>query len=167
MSNEARLQALEEELGHMRDVRAIEQLKYRYANYCDNGYDPEGIASLFTPDGIWVVNGVGGDVAGADAIRRHFRELSKAISWALHFVIAPQVELAHDRQSAVGKFYLLCHCTIARTDAPQENDAVVLTLNYVDQFVKQGERWLFKELRGTMHQASTWELGWVKQQWRQ
>lgn len=166
MSDEARLQALERELGRLRDIRAIEQLTYRYANYCDNGYDPQGIASLFTPDGVWVVNGVGGDVAGADAIRQHFRELSKSISWALHFIIAPQVDLADDGMSAVGRFYLLCHCTIARTDQPDESDAVVLTLNYVDQFVKQDGQWLFKELRGTMHQASTWELGWVKQQWR-
>ena len=166
MSDEARLTALERELGTLRDIRAIEQLKYRYANYCDNGYDPHGIASLFTPDGVWVVNGVGGDVTGAEAIRQHFRELSKSISWALHFMMAPQVELAEDGLSAVGKFYLLCHCTIAKTDSPHENDAVVLTLNYVDQFVKRDGQWLFKELRGTMHQASTWELGWVKQQWR-
>ncbi len=166
MTSEARIQALEDQLGRLQDIRAIEQLKYRYANYCDNGYDPEGIASLFTPDGVWVVNGVGGDVAGAEAIRKHFRELSRSISWALHFMIAPQVNLADDRQSAVGKFYLLCHCTIAKTGEPREHDAVVLTLNYVDRFVKQGGCWLFKELRGTMHQASTWELGWVKQQWR-
>ena len=166
MSTEARLQALERELGRLHDIRAIEQLKYRYANYCDNGYDPEGIASLFIPDGVWVVNGVGGDVAGAAAIREHFRELSKSISWALHFMIAPQVEVADDGQSTIGKFYLLCHCTIAKSDKPADNDAVVLTLNYVDQFVKRNGQWLFKELRGSMHQASTWELGWVKQQWR-
>ena len=167
MSNEARIQALEDQLGRLQDIRAIEQLKYQYATYCDHGYDPEGIAALFTDDGMWVVNGVGGDVTGGEAIRKHFRELSQSISWALHFMIAPQVALANDRQTAVGSFYLLCLCTIAKTAAPTENDAVVLTLNYVDQFVKRGDRWLFKELRGTMHQASTWELGWVKQQWRQ
>lgn len=166
MSVEARLAALEEELGRLQDIRAIEQLKYEYAGYCDNGYDPEGIASLFTEDGVWVVNGVGGDVAGKDAIRTHFTELSKAITWALHFMIAPRVELAPDRQTAVGHFYLYCMCTIKKTDDPSQSDAVVLTLNYTDQFVKQDGRWLFKELRGTMHQASTWELGWVKQQWR-
>ncbi len=166
MSNEARIQALEDQLGRMQDIRAIEQLKYQYASCCDRGYDPEGIAALFIDDGVWVVNGVGGDVTGRDAIRGHFRDLSQSISWALHFMIAPQVELSKDRQSATGKFYLLCLCTIAKIDDPATNDAVVLTLNYVDQFVKRGDRWLFKELRGTMHQASNWELGWVKQQWR-
>ena len=166
MSNEARIQALENELGRLQDIRAIEQLKYRYAACCDRGYDPEAIAALFIDDGIWVVNGVGGDVAGREAIRAHFRDLSQSIPWALHFVIAPQVELSQDRQSATGKFYLLCLCTIAQTHNSAENDAVVLTLNYADQFIKRGDHWLFKELRGTMHQASNWELGWVKQQWR-
>jgi uncharacterized protein (TIGR02246 family) len=166
LSVEARIEALEDELGRLKDIRAIEQLKYEYAGYCDNGYDPAGIASLFTPDGVWVVNGVGGENAGREAIRAHFAELSKAITWALHFMIAPQVALSADRQTAVGKFYLLCFCTIVQTDDLSQSDAVVLTLNYVDQFVKDGDRWLFKELRGTMHQASTWELGWVKQQWR-
>lgn len=32
MSNEARIQALEDELGRLQDIRAIEQLKYQYAN---------------------------------------------------------------------------------------------------------------------------------------
>lgn len=107
MSNEARIHALEDQLGRLQDMRAIEQLKYQYATYCGQGYDPEGIAALFTDDGVWVVNGIGGDVTGGEAIRKRFRQLSKSISWALHFMIAPQVELANDRQTAVGKFYLL------------------------------------------------------------
>ena len=166
MPLEARVAALEAELSRLRDIRAIEQLKYRYAGYCDDGYDPQGIASLFTEDGLWVVNGIGGDVVGRDAISEHFRTLSGTISWALHYVTAPQVELADDGVNAVGRFYLLCLCTVAQTEKPDENDAVILTLNYVDKFVKRGDDWFFTELRGTMHQASNWELGWVRQQWR-
>ena len=166
MSDETRIAKLEHELGRLTDIRAIEQLKYRYASYCDKGYDPSGIASCFTPDGVWVVNGVGGDVAGHDAIRAHCCELAKTISWALHFVVAPRVELASDRTSAVGHFYLLCLCTIARSGEAAEKDAVILTLNYTDKFVKRGDHWLFTELRGTMHQASNWDMGWVKQPWR-
>ena len=45
---------------NLEDVRAIEQLKYRYAAFCDHRYDPEGIASLFVEDGEWVVDGEGG-----------------------------------------------------------------------------------------------------------
>ena len=48
-------------LTRLEDVRAIEQLKYRYAGHCDDSYDPEGIASLFIEDGRWVVDGEGGN----------------------------------------------------------------------------------------------------------
>ena len=52
MSDETRIQALEDQLGRLQDIRAIEQLKYQYASCCDRGYDPEGIAALFIDDGV-------------------------------------------------------------------------------------------------------------------
>jgi uncharacterized protein (TIGR02246 family) len=154
-----RLMALE-------DVRAIEQLKYRYAAFCDNKYDPEGIASLFVDDGRWVVDGEGGSMTGHEEIKAHFRALSEKIPWALHFIIAPRVELAADGQTATGYFYLLCLATIQSSQDSSKNDAVILTLNYTDQFVKHNDTWYFKELRGRTHQVSNWDQGWVKQPFR-
>jgi len=153
-------------LGRLEDVRAIEQLKYQYAGYCDNSYDPDGIASLFTEDGRWVVDGEGGSMVGHEEIKAHFRALSEKISWAQHYMIAPRVELSEDGLSATGYFYLLCLCTIERTDEPAEKDAVILTLNYVDQLVKRDGQWYFQELLGRTHQVSDWDQGWVKQPFR-
>ena len=107
-------------LTRLEDVRAIEQLKYRYANHCDNHYDPDGIAALFVEDGRWVVDGEGGTMTGHDEIKAHFRALSDKISWALHYMIAPQIDLAEDGQSATGRFYLLCLCTIENARTPRE-----------------------------------------------
>lgn len=153
-------------LAHLEDVRAIEQLKYTYAGFCDNGYDPEGIASLFVEDGRWVVDGEGGSMVGHDEIKAHFRALSEKITWAQHYMIAPRVEVADDGASATGWFYLLCLCTIEAVDDPTGKDAVILTVNYVDQFVKRDGRWYFQELLGRTHQVSNWDQGWVKQQFR-
>jgi uncharacterized protein (TIGR02246 family) len=153
-------------IGRLEDVRAIEQLKFKYAGYCDDSYDPEGIASLFTEDGRWVVDGEGGTMTGHEEIKAHFRALSEKITWAQHYMIAPKVELSEDGQSAVGRFYLLCLCTIERTDHPSEKDAVILTLNYTDQFVKRNGTWYFQELLGSTHQVSNWDQGWVRQQFR-
>jgi len=160
------LDELEQRLSRLEGVRAIEQLKYRYAGYCDNSYDPEGIASLFTADGRWVVDGEGGSMTGHEEIKAHFRALSKKITWAQHYMIAPRVELAEDGQSATGYFYLLCLCTIERTNDPAQQDAVILTVNYVDQFVKRDGNWYFQELLGRTHQVSNWDQGWVKQPFR-
>ncbi|GAB89610.1 nuclear transport factor 2 family protein [Gordonia rhizosphera] len=155
-----------ERLGRLEDIKAIEDLKYRYAGYCDNNYDPEGIAALFAPDGRWVVDGEGGSMVGHEEIKSHFRALSERITWALHYMIAPRIELAADRKTAVGYFYLLCLCTIEQTDDPTEKDAVILTINYTDQFVKLDGQWYFQELLGKTHQVSNWEEGWVKQPFR-
>jgi uncharacterized protein (TIGR02246 family) len=153
-------------LVRLEDVRAIEQLKYRYAGFCDDSYDPEGIAGLFVEDGRWVVDGEGATLTGHDEIKAHFRTLRERITWAQHYVIAPRVEVAADGQTALGWFYLICFCTIERTDDPREKDAVILTLNYTDQFVKRDGTWYFQELLGRTHQVSNWDQGWVRQPFR-
>lgn len=158
--------SLEERIARLEDIEAIKDLKYRYAGYCDAGYDPDGITSLFTADGHWKVSGVGGEATGHDELRTFFTNMAKSIVWALHFMIAPRIEVAEDGKSAVGRFYLLCLCTIVRSDDPSKQDAVILTGNYVDQFVKVDGRWYFKELTATIHQASNWTEGWVNQPWR-
>lgn len=158
--------SLEDRIGRMEDVWAIQQLKYKYARYCDDGYDAEGIASLFVEDGRWIVDGVGGTNEGREAIRAHFQALPEAIPWALHHVIAPQIEVSDDGQSAHGEFYMIAFCTIKRTDDPSEEDAVVITLTYIDEFVKRDGRWMFQELKGKTHQASNWTEGWVNQPMR-
>ena len=153
-------------LSRLEDIRAIEQLKYTYAGYCDNNYDPEGIASLFTDSGRWVVDGEGGSMDGHQEIKDHFRALSEKIPWALHYVIAPKIDLADDGKSAIGTFYLLCLCTIESNDNPADKDAVILTVNYTDTFVKQNGAWFFQELVGRTHQVSNWDQGWVRQPFR-
>lgn len=157
---------LAERLTRLEDVRAIEQLKYRYAGFCDNSYDPEGIAGLFVEDGRWVVDGEGGSMTGHEEIKAHFRALSGKITWAQHYMIAPRIDLSEDGRSATGYFYLLCLCTIENSQDPTQKDAVILTINYTDQFVKREGAWYFQELRGRTHQVSNWDQGWVKQPFR-
>jgi uncharacterized protein (TIGR02246 family) len=164
--NPTALDELSQRVSRLEDVHAIEQLKYRYAGYCDNSYDPEGIASLFTESGRWVVDGEGGTMTGHEEIKAHFRALAEKITWAQHYMIAPKVDLSEDGQSATGYFYLLCLCTIEQTDDPAEKDAVILTLNYVDKFVKRDGSWYFQELLGRTHQVSNWDQGWVNQPFR-
>ena len=49
----ARLEQIERRLQVLEDAEAIRNLKARYAALCDNQYDAEGIASLFTEDAVW------------------------------------------------------------------------------------------------------------------
>jgi SnoaL-like domain len=164
--SDERLARLEQRVRELEDIQLIERLKYRYAGYCDDGYNPDGIASLFVEDGRWIVDGVGGHNENREEIRAHFAALSGAIPWAQHYMINPAITVAADGQSAVGKFHLLCVATIVRTNAPAEFDAVVLTIQYTDTFVKMDGEWLFQELLGRTHHVSDWTEGWVRQPMR-
>ena len=49
----AQLERIERRLQLLEDAEAIRNLKARYAALCDNQYDAEGIANLFTEDAVW------------------------------------------------------------------------------------------------------------------
>jgi len=48
-----RLERMERRLMFLEDAEAIRILKSRYAALCDDNYDADGIAALFTHDAIW------------------------------------------------------------------------------------------------------------------
>ena len=74
---EHRIQVLE-------DIEAIKKLKTRYCAYCDDNYDADGLASLFTPDAIWDGGEVLGRCEGREAIRTLFQGSSQRLSFAIH-----------------------------------------------------------------------------------
>ena len=49
----ARLERIERRLQALEDAEAIRNLKARYAALCDNQYDADRIANLFTEDAVW------------------------------------------------------------------------------------------------------------------
>jgi ketosteroid isomerase-like protein len=67
-----RLEQIERRLQVLEDAEAIRNLKARYAALCDNQYDADGIASLFTEDAVWESPALG-RFEGRDAIRNFFR----------------------------------------------------------------------------------------------
>ena len=136
---------LEQRVGRLEDVHAIKTLKYQYAAFCDAGYDLDGLCSVFVPDGRWAASGHG-DFRGHAEIREYFTRLSTMVVDVLHYVTSPSIDVAEDRQSATGRFYLLCLCKQRRRDVPSIADPVVIIGTYEDQFVKVNGRWFFREL---------------------
>src|SRR4051794_6523908 len=132
--------SVEERLARIEDVEAIKKLKSTYAKYCDNMYDPDGIISLFVEDGIWEAEPFG-IFHGRDEIHAFMSEVSKSIVWALHFMIDPDIDLADDRQSAIGTWYMLGLATMSDPNDPSKTDPVVMTANYRDHYVKVDGKW--------------------------
>ena len=67
-----RLQVLE-------DIEAIKKLKARYCAYCDQSYDADGLAALFTADALWDGGEILGRHEGREAIRTFFRGSSQRL----------------------------------------------------------------------------------------
>ena len=150
---------LEERIQHLEDIHECEQLQYAYQRYVDNGYDPEGIASLFTPDGLWEIKGTGGTAKGREAIKQHAKNLSAAITWGQHNMMTPSVIIGEDGKTATGAFCLICMLTMIETG---KKDAYILVGRYSNRYVKINGKWYFSELTGVIDQTAPWDKGWVK-----
>ncbi|WP_167042375.1 nuclear transport factor 2 family protein [Salinibacterium sp. ZJ454] len=159
------LRALEARLERLEDLRAIEQLTYRYTAACDFGYDLDGITACFMPEGRWASNGFA-ELVGHDAIRDYFRRLSRHTSQALHYATSPRIEIDETGLRARARFYLFCTATVDKrgSDVP---DPVVILGSYDDICVKVDGEWLFEELRVLARSSSNWTEGWVTQPWRE
>jgi len=105
----ARLAQLEQRVQALEDVNAIRHLKARYAAYCDDQYNPEGIAALFTEDAVWESKGLG-RFEGRDAIREFFRGASQLFTFAIHYSLNGQIDVQGD--TARAQWYLLMPCTL-------------------------------------------------------
>jgi len=143
----------------LEDIDAIKKLKARYTGFCDNGYDPEGIASLFTEDAVWD-GGLFGRCEGREAIRKFFRDASKLLPFALHYVMNPIIEV--NGTTATGSWYLFQTCTFA-----EGNQAVWGAARYQEEYVKQNGDWKFKNLKVTSAFWTPFDEGWAKKQFIQ
>ena len=132
---------LEARIARIEDEAAIIRLKARYARFCDAGYDPEGIAGLFVPDGVWDGGELFGRAEGSEGIRAFFAGASEHIPWALHFTLNPLIEVAPDRSTATGSWYLWQPCVRRR----RSGDVLSwLAGTYADTYQRTEEGWRFR-----------------------
>lgn len=157
--------ALEARVRQLEDIRAIENLKFRYTAACDSGFDRDAIADCFTEDGRWGANGFG-ECHGREEIRDFFRRLARVTPQALHYATSPRIRVAADGTTATGDFYLLCLATV-RQRTSDVLAALVILGSYADKFAKVNGEWWIEELRGNIRHISEWTQGWAKQPWRE
>jgi hypothetical protein len=157
-------EALEERLARLEDIESIRQLKYQYALYCDNGYDADGMASLFVEDGVWESNAFGVH-RGAAEIHRFISEVRGAILFALHYMDNGIVDVAADGRTAKGRWILLEPATMTREGA-EGTDSVVIMADYEDDFVKVDGEWRFQKVKANFRTVANLHEGWHEQPFR-
>ncbi len=148
------LEDLERRLRVLEDIETIKKLKARYCAYCDNNYDADGIASLFTEDAVWD-GGKFGRYEGREAIRTFFRGAPRIFPFAIHQVMNPIIEV--EGEQAKGQWYLFQPATLA-----EGNQAVWLAARYEEEYAKVGSEWKFKRLKVFPSFLTPYDQGWVK-----
>jgi ketosteroid isomerase-like protein len=148
------LENLEQRLRVLEDIESIKKLKARYCAHCDNNYDADGIASLFTEEAVWD-GGSFGKHNGREAIRTFFRGAPQIFPFAIHQVMNPIIEVKGDQ--ATGSWYLFQPATLAEGD-----QAVWLAARYEEEYVKLGGEWKFKHLKVFPSFLTPYEQGWVQ-----
>ena len=151
--SEATLKTLEERLERLESEREIHALVHRYAELCDAGYDPDGLADLFTDDANWSSRTRDGSVdfgryEGKEAIRTFFAGASKDLGpMTLHYLLEPRIVLADDGLSATGFCYLLAildQRPASSAPGSKSRERVLLGGVYSHRFQRVHGRWLIR-----------------------
>jgi SnoaL-like domain len=150
---------LESRIARLEAIEAIRVLKARYADVCDTGYDPMRMRPFFTEDAVWDGGLRFGRYEGVDAVCGFFAGISSEITWALHYMVAPIIDVAPDGHTATGSWYLLEPCTIATDDGPR---AMVITGRYADRYRLETDGWKFSEVKLDCQTISPLDEGWAR-----
>jgi SnoaL-like domain len=142
----------------LEDIEAVKQLKARYCAYCDAGYDADGIAGLFTSDGVWDGGRTFGRAEGREEIRRHFRGAGDRLSIARHQVMNPIIEV--DGDVATGHWLLFQPCTDGRTGR-----ALWLAATYADTYRRTDDGWRIAELTIDVAFFTPFDKGWAEERY--
>jgi uncharacterized protein (TIGR02246 family) len=150
----ARLDRIERRLQALEDAEAIRNLKSRYAALCDKQYDADGIAALFTENSTWESPGLG-RFEGREAIRSFFRGASAIFSFAIHYSLNGQVEVAGD--TARASWYLFMPCTVA-----DGNRAMWRASIDHETYARVDGTWMFRHKQSEPLMNVPFETGWAK-----
>jgi len=153
-SNPIRLDRIERRLQALEDAESIRNLKARYAALCDNQYDADGIAALFTKEAIWESPGLG-RFEGREAIRGFFKGASAIFSFAIHYSLNGHIEVDGDTASA--RWYLFMPCTVA-----VGNQAMWRAGIDHESYLRVDGVWMFNHKRSEPLMSSPFEAGWAR-----
>lgn len=144
------IQYLEARMARFEDMEAVRELMARYQNACDGDKatgthrDPEAIAMLFIPDGIYEIPG--GPYAGRAAIAAVAKSL-QSIAWIIHTAVNPVVSICGD--DARGDFKGLVRWCATPDAEPQCSVG-----RYDVEAVRTAEGWRFRRLSWSYSDSS-------------
>ena len=148
MNNEA----IARHLQRLVDIEDIKQLKARYALACDDDYNPDKLAPLFTEDAVWD-GSILGYAEGRAAIHEFFAGSSSLVPFAVHQISNPLIEVNGDE--ATGQWYLWQPMVF-------QGEALWLSATYDDRYVRHEGQWLYQHLKLNIRMLTPYDEGPAK-----
>ncbi len=134
----------------LEDIEAIRRVMGEYTIAADDRHgftvDVERTMRLFAQDGVWEGGVRYGRHEGWYAIRDYLLQGRAGIDWSLHHLFNPNIEIAADGQSALGRWYLIemARMLNAETGNPE---MVWLGGVYDADFIREDSAWKIKRLK--------------------
>jgi len=148
------LEELEKRMQVLEDLEALKKLKARYAQVCDDLYNPDEMVKLFTEDAVWDGGEVWGVHKGKQAIYDFFKGASSNLLFAIHYFSNPNITIQGNK--AWGRWYLWQACT------RYDNTPLWLAGYEDDEYMKIDGQWLQSRMRLTLLFLTPYDQGWVK-----
>lgn len=143
------------EIQRLADIEAIKQLKYRYAEICDDNHNPDRICSVFTEDAIWDAGEKLGKYVGHAQIRDAFSNFAKALDFSRHYLTNPIITM--DGNQASGEWYASGLFRV------RNGPDYFAATTFIDEYEKTNGKWLIKKLVAKLHLAAPRAVGWKDQ----
>ena len=140
--------SLEARISRLEALEAIRNLKARYCQHCDQDYNADALASLFTEDAIWDAGAVRGIHKGRDAIREFFSKVPAVIPYAAHLVTNPLIDVDDGCDSARGNWRMLMPFSL---NAPAGVVAAFQVAEYDEEYLRMNGGWFFSRLKVRLH----------------
>ncbi len=163
LSVEKRLATLEREVGELRDIEAIKQLRWDYSRACDDDHNADWLIPMFTETGEIILNEpFSGTVKGHADLRQMFENNAEVngITWTLHYYLQPLIKIADNGLTATGNWYLW-ELAVMPNDQGKE-EPIWVAGEYLDEYVKEDDRWKFSRIEVNINLLSPYSDGWVK-----
>lgn len=135
----------------LRDKVEIERLVRRYADLCDEGYEPEALGALFTTDGVWAASSEAGTsdfgvYEGRDAIKAFFASVSAEIVFAHHIVMSPEIDVIMPGSSARGRWNTMVWMRLREDPLGVAGDCKLMAAVYRHEYRHTEEGWRIAHL---------------------
>ncbi|MCB2063258.1 MAG: nuclear transport factor 2 family protein [Novosphingobium sp.] len=111
--------SLELRLRRIEANEAIRKLIATYAVGADRKNDPAILGPLFSEDAEWILDGVA-HLVGREAIADGLSQIAETlVTWSLHYMVSPLIDLADDASSAKCRWYLWELATMKQDDGTE------------------------------------------------